>query len=191
MTKRRMVAGAVDLAVVAGWVAVVVAVALALPYVVAGLAPSAVVLSGVWEGAVVFAVIVPVSVGAALAEWLPGTPGKRWQDLQVFSVDGGLPGFGPCLARDALKYGLPLAFAQTIGMVALSGADAVPVQVWILGGLAVALVVVYVDGVLMGNGVSLYDFVSGTRVGERVGRRAAGDDAEEPSADVYRPRRAA
>ena len=198
MIRRRVLAGAADVAVVAGWVVVVLGAAWALS-VFAGPGPQAAALSGLWEGLVAAAVILPVSLVGAWADCSFGTPGKRWQELRVQKAAGGRAGFGRCLARNVLEYGLPLAFAQTVALIAVSAPGRWPVQAWVLAGLTVVLVAVYVVGAVTGDQTTLCDLVTGTRVREHIGRRVAVDETgvePEPEPQIesgprsYKPRRA-
>lgn len=182
MAKQRVLAGLIDAAIVLGWIVVVLGAASLFAIRGPGLRTAA--LSLWWHGAVSLAIVLPVSLAAAVFEAgrRHATPGKRACRLIVGGESRhALPTPGRVIVRNLLKYALSLVLIQTAALAVTGSAGAAEPSVWALVALAAGVPVGFVVGLFLGDGATLYDVVSGTRVAEASGRRvAAGVVADGP-----------
>ena len=174
LAKQRVLAGLIDAGLVAGWIAIVLGVGSSLAVNGPGL--RAVGLSLVWNGVICLSIVVPVCAAASVLEagrW-HATPGKRLRRLTVGGESRhALPTLSRVIVRNLLKYALPLAFVQLAALAVAGSAGSAEFNVWLLVALATGVPVVYVVGLFSGDGATLYDVVSGTRVARMAfsGRR--------------------
>ena len=160
----RIAAWLIDWACILGWVAITLAIGLPLHF--AGIIRLNDIVAQNVVAAIV--VVVPVVLFAAAFEsrGRAATPGKRALHLQVRS-ESITPRIGRALARNALKIGLPwlighvtvfaILFSTTGGRSPLAG-------IWILIVVAYALPLVYIVSLFVGDGRTLYDRLTRTRV---------------------------
>ena len=165
LAKQRVLAGLIDAGLVAGWIVIVLGIASLLAVNGPGL--RAVGLSLAWNGVICLAVVAPVCAAASVLEagrW-HATPGKRLRRLTVGGESRhALPTLGRVIVRNLLKYALPLVFVQLAVLAVAGSAGVAEFSVWLLVALAAGVPVAYVVGLSLGDGATLYDLVSGTRV---------------------------
>ncbi|MDR3070679.1 MAG: RDD family protein [Propionibacteriaceae bacterium] len=164
---RRLQAGLVDLAMLFIWLPIIIGITAVLLYL--GLTAGLNQLL-VYAVATFTAILVPVVVFSLLDSGRNrGTWGKRRFQMQVVRLNGERLGLGRALARNFLRYALPLAFLA-LGIAAMltrPGLDS-----WIAVAIAAVFPIVYVLSIWFGSGRSLYDSILDTQVVPASGRRA-------------------
>ncbi len=174
VTRWRVRAALVDLALVTGWAVVVAAVT--VPLYVTGLFGGLRQLTANLLGSLL--VVVPVVVGLALLEGgrYEASPGKQWCGLRVRRADGARLGFARSLARNAVKVA-PVWLAGHAAVLAwASAAGPVGADVWILTSIAVLLPLGYLATAWLDGGRAPHDLLAGSLVvATAPGRRIAAD----------------
>ena len=174
VTRWRVRAALMDLALLLAW-AVVVAV-VTVPLYATGRLPGLTPMPALVTGAVL--VIVPVIVALALLEGgrYEASPGKQWFGLRVRRSDGSRLGFARSLLRNTFKLGPPWLLACAAVMVWASAVPPVGVDVWVLTVIACLLPVGYLIAALTGRGSGPHDVLADSVIiATAPGRRVAQD----------------
>jgi uncharacterized RDD family membrane protein YckC len=195
MKARRFQAGVLDWAVLVLWGCAVVAATAYLTQI--ELIPEAYRLMAYGIAVLVF--LIPAVLLQTLKEAgkRHATWGKQLFKLQVAPVSGRRVGFGRALARNFFKLVLPTIFAVLAVAVTLGP---LTLDAWMAIAVALIFPVLYLLGLFIGPGRTLYDLASDTRVVPALGRRAiipddgynfdGPDDDDEGEETVIIPRRA-
>jgi hypothetical protein len=161
----RLLAWIVDWFGVTAWVAIVAAVG--VPLYLMGITGT---MPALWLNLVATVTLVlPVTVVLAALESSAkeGSFGKRARRLNVVSArTGSRMSFRQAIGRNALKIALPwtIGHAAVYGIVGSSGADVLPVSIWLLAAIAYVLPIVYVVSLFIGTGRTPYDRLCGSVV---------------------------
>ena len=171
---RRIEASLIDWACILGWVGLTAGAG--LPLYRAGLLRQAKPLQ--LNVVAALSVVLPVVLTAAILESreAAATPGKRALGLAVRTA-GGRPAFPTALWRNTLKIGIPWLVGHAVAFSFANAGDRsreVPARVWVLTAAAYALPAISVASLFAGDGRTLYDRITGTRVILRPGRRSPG-----------------
>ncbi|MDQ3455758.1 MAG: RDD family protein [Actinomycetota bacterium] len=159
----RLRASGADYVVIVGWLAILTAAGFAIRPL---LPPQSGALSPVAADAVAFLFsVLPVWVYLSVTEGgaLQATWGKRWTRLRVIAADGGEPGPGRAVIRNAVKL-LPWELAHLAVARLILGVDQ---QVTIGVTYALSVLIPVVSVVMMARDPlrrALHDRVAGTRV---------------------------
>ena len=171
VTRRRVLAGLLDLACMAGWIAVVAAAGFLLR--LAGIAGRLSPLGLNVVGAV--AVVVPITVALGVLEGgkYEATLGKQRFGLRVRRAAGPQLGIGRALLRNGIKVAAPWLFGQ-VAAVALATTNApIDTDLLVMTGVSLLIPLVYVVSLFVGDRRPPYDLVAGsTVVGVAPARRS-------------------
>lgn len=172
MTGLRVRAELIDLGLLAGWAAVVLAIGFALHQVglLSVLPPLELNLAGA------IAVLLPAVVLLGLTESgrYEASPGKQWCGLRVRRGDGGQLGRTRALLRNLLKIGPPWLFVHAAVLVLMTTRQPIGADVWVLTAAACVVPAIYAITALTGDRRALYDLAVDARVvGTSGARRVA------------------
>lgn len=114
------------------------------------------------------ALVAPVTAWLGWRETGPraATPGKRRQGLRVVAAATGAPvGYARALLRNALKVALPWQLGHQVAFgFAVLGEREVGAGLIAVSAVCYAIIGLYLAGLLLGSGRTLYDRLSGTGV---------------------------
>lgn len=173
VTRRRVMAGLLDLACMLGWIALVVGIGvlLRLAGIVGPLSPLGFT--------VVAAVTVVLPITAALGVLEGGryeaSVGKQRFGLRVRRIEGPQLGIPRALLRNAVKVAVPWLFAQVAAVSLATTKGPLGADLMVLIGVSLLIPVVYLVSLFVGDRRPPYDLVaSSTVVMVAAARRSLG-----------------